>query len=327
MGGRMIRTLLKAMVMALVCVFMFSTTWAVENAEEEIVPMPAPPIVLMEVPDNIQLDQDVVYAVIDGQELKLDIAYSKADRGNLPAIIHIHGGGWLMGDKNPNQAVIAAQHGFAGISIQYRKADVAKFPAAVHDCKSAVRWVRANAEKYRIDPYRIGVIGDSAGGHLAAIVGVSNGNEYLEGDGPYQEHSSNVQTAVDQFGPTDFARMNDVPGNMDHNLPSGPESQFIGKPVQEAPELVKRANPITYVDAGDPPILILHGEKDLDVIINQSEIFFNALTKEGVPSKFVRVKNAGHGFSAIPEDAVVIPGPEELDDIRWCWFRDVFDMN
>jgi acetyl esterase/lipase len=263
---------------------------------------------------------------MDGQELKLDIAWSKADRGKVPAIINFHGGGWLMGDKNPNTAIIEARHGFVGISIQYRKSNVAKFPAAVHDCKTAVRWARANANKYNIDPDRIGVTGDSAGGHLAAIVGVSNGNDYLEGDGPYQEYSSDVQTAIDQFGPTDFARMNDVPGNMDHNLPSGPESQFLGKPVQEAPELVKRANPVTYVDAADPPILIMHGEKDLDVIIGQSELFYDALTRAGVTTRFIRVKNAGHGFEATPKGAIVIPGPEELDDIRWCWFRQVFGM-
>lgn len=314
----------KSVMMIFVCVFMFHLAG---NAEEEIVPMPAPEIVLMDVPADINLEREVVYAVMDGRELKLDIAWSKADRGNVPAIVNIHGGGWLMGDKNPNTAIIEAQHGFVGISIQYRKSDVAKFPAAVHDCKTAVRWARANAEKYGIDPDRIGVIGESAGGHLAAIVGVSNGNDYLEGDGPYQTYSSDVQTAVDQFGPTDFARMNDVPGNMDHNLPSGPESQFLGKPVQDAPELVKRANPVTYVDKTDPPILIMHGEKDLDVIISQSELFHDALTKAGVTTRFVRVQNAGHGFGAIPEGAIVIPGPEELDDIRWCWFRKVFGVD
>lgn len=323
----MIRSAAKSIAMVLACAFMLSPTWAIGETEEKIVPRPAPQIVMMEVPDDIIIERDVVYAVMDGHELKLDIAYSKAEGKNLPAIINFHGGGWLMGDKNPNTAIIEAQHGFVGISIQYRKSNVAKFPAAVHDCKTAVRWARANAEKYGIDPDRIGVIGDSAGGHLAAIVGLSNGNDYLEGDGPYQEYSSDVQTAVDQFGPTDFARMNDVPGNMDHNLPSGPESQFLGKPVQEAPEMVKRANPITYVDDEDPPILILHGEKDLDVIINQSELLYDALIKAGVASKFVRVKNAGHGFSPIPGDAIVTPGPEELNDIRWCWFREVFGMN
>jgi acetyl esterase/lipase len=263
---------------------------------------------------------------MDGRQLKLDIAWPKANKDKIPAILNFHGGGWLMGDKNPNEAIIEAQHGFVGISTQYRKTDVAKFPAAVHDCKTAVRWARANAKKYGIDPERIGVMGGSAGAYLAAIMGVSNGVAYLEGDGPYKEYSSNVQTAIDQFGPTDFARMNDVKGTMDHNLASGPESQFLGKPVQEAPELVKKANPITYVDANDPPILIMHGEKDLDVIIQQSEIFYAALVKAGVKTRFVRVKNAGHGFGAIPEGAAISPGKEELEEIQWDWFKTVFGM-
>jgi acetyl esterase/lipase len=305
-----------------------SLVWAgAEQAEEKIVPKPAPVIQMMEVPSGIQVERDVVYADVDGHKLKLDIAYPKANQGKIPAILNFHGGGWLMGDKNPNEAIIEAQHGFVGISIQYRKTDVAKFPAAVHDCKTAVRWARANAKKYGIDPARIAVMGGSAGGYLAAIVGVSNGVPYLEGDGPYKEYSSSVQAAIDQFGPIDFARMNDVPGTMNHNLASGPESQFIGKPVQEAPDLVKKANPITYVDANDPPILIMHGEKDLDVIIQQSELFYEALIKSGVKTRFVRVQNAGHGFTPVPEGAIISPSKEEIEKIQWEWLKEVFRMN
>jgi len=320
----MIKKKLNCIIILLIPLVMCPLAWAADQAKEKIMPMPAPKIEMMAIPEGIKVERDIVYANMSGRELKLDIAYPKEKKGKLPAIINIHGGGWLMGDKNPNEAIVDAQHGYVGISIQYRKSDVAKFPAAVHDCKTAVRWARANADKYGIDSDRIGVMGGSAGGHLAAIMGVSNKDSFLEGDGPYKQYSSSVQTAVDQFGPTDFSRMNDAPGNMDHNLPSGPESQFIGKPVQEAPDLVKKANPITYIDAGDPPILIMHGEKDGDVIINQSELFYNALTKAGVKTKFVRVKNAGHGFAPVPDGATISPSKGELDEIVWSWFKEIF---
>jgi acetyl esterase/lipase len=324
MEVKMIKRAFNGIIILLISIVLCTMTWAADKSQEKIVPMPAPKIEMMAVPDGIKVEQDLVYATMNGHELKLDIAYPKEKKGKMPAIINIHGGGWLMGDKNPNEAIIDAQHGYIGISIQYRKSDIAKFPAAVHDCKTAVRWARANADKYGIDIDRIGVMGGSAGGYLAAIMGVSNNDSYLEGDGPYKQYSSKVQTAVDQFGPTDFSRMNDVPGNMDHNLPSGPESQFIGKPVQEAPDLVKKANPITYIDASDPPILVMHGEKDGDVIINQSELFYNALAKAGVKTKFVRIKNAGHGFAPVPDSATISPSKEELDEIVWNWFKKIF---
>jgi len=129
----------------------------------------------LEVSKNIQLDRDIVFATIDGQELKLDIAYPKDNKGKLPAIVYIHGGGWEGGGKPTDQTVLFAGYGFVGIAIEYRVSSTAKFPAAVHDCKTAIRWTRANAKKYGIDPDHIGVIGESAGGHLSALMGASGG--------------------------------------------------------------------------------------------------------------------------------------------------------
>jgi acetyl esterase/lipase len=280
----------------------------------------------LEVPQNIQLDRDVVYATINGHGLKLDIAYPKDNKGKLPAVVYIHGGGFSGGEKPANQTVFFAKNGFVGIAIEYRLSGEAKFPAAVNDCKTAVRWTRARAEKYGIDPDRIGVIGESAGGYLVAMLGTSGGDAYLEGDGPYRGYSSKVQAVVDLFGPTDFSRMNDVPTGMDHNAANSPESQFLGKLVQEDLELVKKANPVTYVDAGDPPALIIHGEKDTAVIIQQSELLFNAFTKAGVKAKLVRVKNAGHGFNPSPDGAAISPSLKEIEDLEIQWFKDAFKM-
>jgi acetyl esterase/lipase len=270
------------------------------------------------VPDNLQLGRDIVFATIDGNELKLDIAYPKEKKERLPAIVYIHGGGFEMGDKPTDQALLFAENGFVGIAIQYRLSGVATFPAAVHDCKTAIRWTRANAEKYGIDPDRIGVIGESAGGYLVALMGTSGGDAYLEGDGPYGEFSSNVQAVVDLFGPIDFGVGEDAPGS--------PITKFLGKPAQEVPELVKKANPITYVDAEDPPTLMIHGEEDNMVPIAQSELLYAALSKAGVLAKVVRVANAGHGFSASPQGAVVSPSLEEIEGLEIQWFKEVFGV-
>jgi len=281
----------------------------------------------LEVPQNIQLDRDIVFATINGHELKLDIAYPKDNKGKLPAVIYIHGGGFSGGEKPTDRTIFFAKNGFVGIAVEYRLSGEAKFPAAVNDCKTAVRWTRARAEKYGIDSDKIGVIGESAGGYLVAMLGTSGGDAYLEGEGrPYRRYSSKVQAVVDLFGPTDFARMNDVPTGMDHNAANSPESQFLGKLVQEDPGLVKKASPITYVDANDPPTLMIHGENDNLVIIQQSELLYNALTKAGVKAKLVRVKNAGHGFAASPAGASISPSANEIEAMEVQWFKDVFGM-
>jgi acetyl esterase/lipase len=216
---------------------------------------------------ELVVEQDIVYARPADFALRLDIAYECGRTTPVPAIVHIHGGGWRGGDKSVEQAKKFAERGFVGISIQYRLSGTALFPAGVHDCKTAIRWVRAHADWYGIDPDRIGVTGGSAGGHLVALLGTSGGDEYLEGPGPYPGYSSRVQAVVDHFGPTDFLRMNDVPGAIDHDAAKSPESLWLGKPINEVKDLVTKANPITYVDSDDPPILIVHGEVDRLVII------------------------------------------------------------
>ena len=273
-----------------------------------------------QIQENIVIERDVVYSTVDGYQLTLDIAYRKDLQTPVPAIVHIHGGGWRGGSKNANRAKAFAEQGFVGISINYRLSGVAIFPAGVHDCKTAIRWVRAHAEKYNIESNRVGVTGSSAGGHLSALLGTSGGDSYLEGTSDYLDYSSYVQAVVDHFGPTDFLRMNDQSGRIDHD---SPESQWLGGPITELPDLVKKANPITYIDKNDPPTLIIHGENDESVIISQSELLYNALKQARVETKLVHVKNGDHGYKPSQPDAAISPNREEINTMEIEWFKSV----
>ncbi|OVE79966.1 hypothetical protein BVY01_01150, partial [bacterium I07] len=178
----------------------------------------------------------------------------------------------------------------------------ALFPAQIQDCKAAIRWIRANAENHGFDPDRIGVWGGSAGGHLVALLGTSGGIEEFETD-ENSEYSSRVQAVVDWYGPTDFLKMDDFPGKGGHNDGGSPESRLVGGPIQENKDLVLKANPITYVSSDDPPMLIMHGEKDMSVPFNQSELLHDALKNAGLESTLYCVKNGGHGFRDATEDS------------------------
>ncbi len=273
--------------------------------------------------ENIRVEKDVIYSEVDGHKLTLDIAYPDNLLEPAPAIVDIPGGSWRVIRKSSEDAIWYATHGFIGVSITHRTSDTAIFPAAVHDCKTVIRWLRANAEKYNINPEKIGVTGFSSGGHLATLLGTSGGDKYLEGSGGYPGYSSRVQAVVDHFGPTDFLRMNDVKlaDFIDHFAPDSPESLFLGGPIKEKPELVRLANPITYIDPDDPPILIGHGENDGMVIMNQSELLYEALKKAGVETKFIRVNNADHMYRPNPKGAVVSPSVEEMNIRTIEWFK------
>mgnify|MGYP001066167777 CR=1 FL=1 len=272
---------------------------------------------------NIKVEKDVVYAEVDGLQLKLDIAYPDNLLEPAPAIVDIPGGAWRSVRKSVEDAILYAKHGFIGVSITHRTSDIAIFPAAVHDCKTVIRWLRANAKKYDINSDKIGVTGFSSGGYLAVLLGTSGGDKYVEGNGGYPEYSSSVQAVVDHFGPTDFLKMNDVKlaDFIDHFAPDSPESMFLGGPIKERQELVRLANPITYIDPDDPPVLIGHGENDGVVIINQSELLYDALRKTGVQTEFIRVKNADHMYRPNPANAVVSPSVEEMNIKTIEWFK------
>ena len=202
---------------------------------------------------------------------------------------------WLAGDKSSAQPEPWLRRGYAMAAVQYRFSQEAIFPAQIHDCKAAIRWLRANARQYDLDANRIGVWGASAGGHLVALLGTSAGVADLEGAHGPLDQRSDVQAVCDWFGPSDLIAMCRFPSHMDHAAPDSPESQLVGGPVLECPGAVARANPITYISGDEPPFLIMHGAQDMTVPPNQSELLHAALIAAGVESELVIVPGAGHG--------------------------------
>lgn len=249
------------------------------------------------IPPNTRISKDIVYETVNGRELPLDLYRPANAEEPMPLIIWIHGGGWKGGSKNSiNRCAGMLERGYAIASVEYRLSGEAIFPAAVEDCKAAVSFLRLNAEQFGLDPERFGAWGSSAGGHLVAMLGVTSNDPTFDTHPVTQKASSSVQAVCNWFGPTDFLRMNDFPGKIDHDAPDSPESRFIGAPIQENKERVQEANPITYVTPSDPPMLLMHGDNDQSVPFNQSELLYSALRNAGVPSELYRVKNGGHGF-------------------------------
>jgi acetyl esterase/lipase len=260
------------------------------------------------VPDSVQLVRDVVYAEIPAAaadksggasekpiELKMDVAFLKqSDVEKMPAIIYIHGGGWSGGtrDAGLRPSVALALGGYFAVTIDYRLSGDAKYPAAVHDCKAAIRFFRANAEKLGIDPDHIGVWGHSAGGHLSALMGTSGNSDVLTGNvgSAPSDISSAVQCVVDFSGPIDLTAGEALVDN-------GPVAIWLGGSVRTHMDLARQASPTTYVDAKDPPTMIIHGADDNIVNIRQSESFEKALKEAGVAVEFIRVEGAGHMFA------------------------------
>jgi acetyl esterase/lipase len=240
--------------------------------------------------------KDLEYVPGGHERQKLDIYVPPAAEGTLPLIVWVHGGAWRAGSKDWCQAIRFLSEGYVVASVNYRLSQHAMYPAQIIDCKAAIRYLRANAAKYHINPDRIGVWGASAGGHLAALLGTT-GNVTKFDEGPNLEQSSRVQAVCDFFGPTDFSKIGDFGSKMDHYAADSPESRLIGGPVKEKPEAVQNANPITYISKQDPPFLIVHGDADPLVPHNQSELLQEALAAAGVRSRLHIVKGGGHGFN------------------------------
>jgi acetyl esterase/lipase len=239
--------------------------------------------------------RDLAYVSGGHERQKLDL-YLPKDGTKLPLIINIHGGAFKMGSKEQGVPTLFLRQGYAVASINYRLSQHAIFPAQIQDCKAAVRWLRAHAAEYRLDPDRFASLGSSAGGHLAAMLGTTGDTKEFD-VGAHLDQPSRVQAVVDYFGPTDFLQMDAhrLPDGMVHDSANSPESELIGGAIQENREKTARANPITYVSRGDPPFLICHGDRDPLVPHHQSELLEAALKAAGVPVTFYTVKGAGHG--------------------------------
>ena len=221
------------------------------------------------------------------------------DEGLHPVILYLHSGAWVTGDRTGGPVIRQASRGFAVASIDYRLAPQYTWPAQIEDCKTAVRWLRANAARYRLDPNRIGVFGTSAGGHLAAMLGTSANHpefEAMELGNP--QFSSAVSAVIDFYGPTDLVKIEDqklpcYPG-LDGNEWYLPPSLLLGCPIQECKDKAETANPINYVTAADPPFLIMQGMLDCLVPWRQSQLLYDALKQSGVDATLVLLPTAQH---------------------------------
>jgi acetyl esterase/lipase len=246
-------------------------------------------------PEGTTVHKDLAYVRNGHARQILDLYLPPAERP-LPLVVYIHGGAWTMGDKADAPPVEYLSRGYALAALDYRLSQHALFPAQIEDCKAAVRWLRVHAEPYGLDPDRFAAGGASAGGHLAAMLGTTG----HVGDfdvGADLDVSSRVQAVVDFFGPTDFLQMDAhrLRGGMIHDEADSPESRLVGGPIQENPEKVARANPITYIRSDAPPFLIVHGDKDPLVPHHQSELLAAALEEAGAPVTFYTVAGGGHG--------------------------------
>lgn len=253
----------------------------------------------IQIPDDVELHRNVVFGKGGDRDLTMHIVVPKTKPVTAsPVYVWIHGGGWQSGNKDGGvgQVIPMVQRGFVGATIEYRLTGEAPFPAQIEDCKCAIRFLRAHADTYNIDPKRIAVGGSSAGGHLAALVGTSGDVKELEGTGGWQDQSSTVQAVVDLYGPTDFGRFVSTKGYERHNEDGSPESKLLGGGVVlNNPEGIIRVNPITYIDKADPPFLIIHGDVDRTVPLNQSQVLHSALEANGVSAELIVIESAGHG--------------------------------
>jgi acetyl esterase/lipase len=248
---------------------------------------------------------DLPYANISNTQV-LDIYLPDEGEGPFPIVLHVHGGGFEIGDKRDmpvSSYFIGLKHGYAIVSVNYRLSGEATFPAGLQDLKAAIRWLKANQNAYHLDGNRIAACGGSAGGNYAAMLLLTPGRPELEDlDLGNPGYPSNIQVAVDMFGPTDFLKMDEQLadsglGPADHNQADSPESKYMGAKITEIPLLVQKANPITYIHKNMPPILIQHGRKDHLVPVQQSIVFAERLKKLVPPDRFEFdiLENADHG--------------------------------
>jgi acetyl esterase/lipase len=241
------------------------------------------------------VEKDVSYSNADIFSLKVDIYYPLTAPGLMPAVVYIHGGGWVGGDKlsaaNSPEVTELVKRGFLVASINYGLAPQYSILEQIENAKCAIRFLRANVSRFGIDPDRIGVMGESAGAHLAAVIGTSDKSAGLDDVGGFSDRSSRVKAVVDLYGPTDVRAL--LQGSPPIVL-----QQLIGTSDPNS-TILDKINPLTYVSAGDPPFLILQGDIDTVVPLSQSQILYDKLTATGVPATLVVVKNAGHSFSPV----------------------------
>lgn len=248
--------------------------------------------------------ENLEYAKVGEKSLLLDVYPTTQVEGEKsPCAIWIHGGGWYSGSKRSPSILPLVDKGYVVVSINYRLTGEAPFPAQIYDCKAAVRWVRANAATYNIDPDRIAVVGFSAGGHLASLIGTSGDVPELEGTEGTLGVSSRVQAVVDGYGPSDFKTMWPIivsnpnqaePGEL--NNVDAVKALLSAESKEERQALAELASPVSYIESGVPPFYIFHGSEDDTVPPQQSQELYQRLHAQGNDVLFDMVQGQGHGI-------------------------------
>lgn len=244
------------------------------------------------VPEGVKATRNIDYVGDGILRHQLDLYVPDREGGPWPVVVWVHGGAWSGGSKEACRALFLSSRGFAVASINYRLVDAGPFPAQIEDCRAAVRWLRANAAKYDLDPNHMGAWGGSAGGHLVALLGTAGDETSWDDVGGNPDVSARVQAVCDWFGHTDFLAL--LEG--DQQFPaSGPISKLMGGNPREKREVAKKASAVTFVSKDDPPFLIVHGDHDRTVPLGQSKSLAEKLKEAGCDVTLIVVKNGQHG--------------------------------
>lgn len=259
-------------------------------------------------PSGTEYISDVVFKEVDRLELKLDLLLpEKRTDAHVPTAVWIHGGAWTRGNKARDfhrfdqLASRILQEGVALVSIEYRLSDQASFPEPVLDCTDALAFLSRNREKYGLDTDRTIVLGSSAGGHLASLIGTNLTSDHTRFISDPSQPMAKIRGVVDFYGPTDLVMLQSKRGEIDFQNDPSPEARFLGHSPLMRPDLARAASPVTYVSENSPPFLIFHGDLDSRVPMMQSIYLDSMLRVNGVESRLVEVEGARHGDEKFDE--------------------------
>jgi acetyl esterase/lipase len=248
-------------------------------------------------PPGVGIVRDQEFAHVDGRTLRLDIYRAEGATRAQPCVLWIYGGGWLFGTRSPCPIARLALRGYTVVAVEYRLSDEAMFPAALHDVKAGVRWVRANAAQWGIDPARIGVFGVSAGGHLASLLAATSGQPWYDGGLGPVAGSTDIACAVAFFPPTDLPRLMDPAEDVSWKMKLAVRRMVGGDPVTDtaAAELARLASPIHLITARHAPLLLVHGTDDELIPVQHSIDYSESLLRQGVDAHLRAVVGFNHG--------------------------------
>jgi acetyl esterase/lipase len=286
----------------------FASVGFVRAQQAEKPKAPTPQEIAAKFKDTVDIRFDQPYAGNENPRQMVDVylPVKRATDKPLPVVVYIHGGGWINGDRKGyvgQATALVATGNYAAVAVGYRMSNEKPFPAQIHDCKAAIRYIRGHAKDWNIDPNKIGATGSSAGGHLSTLVATSGNVKTLDGDiGDFTSLPGNVTCVVNFCGPMDFS-LPLFTGAAASN-PDPAVNGLLGGSPTEKPDVMKAASPVTYVSKETPPIMTIHGTADGRVDFKHAEAIDAALKQNGITSLLIPVVGAGHG----------IPQPQELKD-------------